>query len=133
MIKENLEKIKNKIKIAEKKANRAENSVKLMAVSKFHPISQIIESVEHGQFLFGENRVQEAVQKFTDPVFSEYKMEQITIRVKLKKKISCIEFIVNSEKQITTMLENLNDENLFITIGPMTINKDEIRWIEVVK
>lgn len=60
-------------------------------------------------------------------------MEQIMIRVKLKKKISCIEFIVNSEKQITAMLENLNDENLFITIGPMTINKDEIRWIEVVK
>ena len=27
------------------------------------------------------------------------------------------------------MLENLNDENLFITIGPMTINKDEIRVI----
>ena len=60
-------------------------------------------------------------------------MEQIIVKVKLKKKISCIEFIVNSEKQITTMLENLNDENLFITIGPMTINKDEIRWIEVIK
>ena len=60
-------------------------------------------------------------------------MEQITIKVKLKKKISCIEFVVNSEKQITAMLENLNDENLFITIGPMTINKDEIRWVEVIK
>lgn len=60
-------------------------------------------------------------------------MEQIIVKVKLKKKISCIEFIVNSEKQITAMLENLNDENLFITIGPMTINKDEIRWIEVIK
>lgn len=60
-------------------------------------------------------------------------MEQIIVKVKLKKKISCIEFIVNSEKQITAMLENLNDENFFITIGPMTINKDEIRWIEVVK
>ena len=60
-------------------------------------------------------------------------MEQIMIKVKLKKKISCIEFVVNSEKQITAMLENLNDENLFITIGPMTINKDEIRWVEVIK
>ena len=60
-------------------------------------------------------------------------MEQIMIKVKLKKKISCIEFVVNSEKQITAMLENLNDENLFITIGPMTINKDEIRWFEVIK
>ena len=102
MIKENLEKIKNKIKIAEKKANRAENSVKLMAVSKFHPISQIIEAVEQGQFLFGENRVQEAVQKFTDPVFSEYKnkvsLHQIgqlqTNKVKQIVKIAdCIESV----------------------------------------
>ena len=73
MIKENLEKIKNRIKIAEKKSGRSENSVKLMAVSKFHPVSQIIEAVEQGQFLFGENRVQEAVQKFTDPSFEGFK------------------------------------------------------------
>ena len=46
MIKENLEKIQNRIKIAEKKSGRSENSVKLMAVSKFHPVSQIIEAVE---------------------------------------------------------------------------------------
>ena len=73
MIKENLEKIQNRIQIAEKKSGRSENSVKLMAVSKFHPVSQIIEAVEQGQFLFGENRVQEAVQKFTDPSFEGFK------------------------------------------------------------
>ena len=73
MIKENLEKIQNRIKIAEKKSERSENSVKLMAVSRFHPVSQIIEAVEQGQFLFGENRVQEAVQKFTDPSFEGFK------------------------------------------------------------
>ena len=73
MIKENLEKIQNRIKISEKKSGRSENSVKLMAVSKFHPVSQIIEAVEQGQFLFGENRVQEAVQKFTDPSFEGFK------------------------------------------------------------
>lgn len=58
-------------------------------------------------------------------------MEQITIKVKLKKKITPIEFIVNSEKQINALIENLNDDNIFLTIGPMTINKDEIRWVEV--
>lgn len=102
MIKENLEKIKNKIIIAEKKSNRSENSVKLMAVSKFHPISQIIEAVEQGQFLFGENRVQEAVQKFTDSSFAEYKdkisLHQIgqlqTNKVKQIVKIAdCIESV----------------------------------------
>ena len=60
-------------------------------------------------------------------------MEQITIRVKIKKKASPIEFVVNSEKQITTLIENLNDDNVFVTIGPMTINKEEIRWVEVVR
>ena len=60
-------------------------------------------------------------------------MEQITIRVKIKKKASPIEFVVNSEKQITALIENLNDDNVFVTIGPMTINKEEIRWVEVVR
>ena len=60
-------------------------------------------------------------------------MEQITIRVKIKKKPSPIEFVVNSEKQIAVLIENLNDDNVFVTIGPMTINKEEIRWVEVVR
>ena len=60
-------------------------------------------------------------------------MEQITIRVKIKKKTFPIEFVVNSEKQITALIENLNDANVFVTIGPMTINKEEIRWVEVVR
>ena len=60
-------------------------------------------------------------------------MEQITIKVKIKKKTFPIEFVVNSEKQITTLIENLNDNNIFVTIGPMTINKEEIRWVEVVR
>ena len=102
MIKENLEFIKNKISMAEKKAGRPENSVKLMAVSKFHPVSQIIEAVEQGQFLFGENRVQEAFQKFTDSSFLEFKnkisLHQIgqlqTNKVKQIVKIAdCIESV----------------------------------------
>lgn len=63
-IKENLENIKFRINQAEKKSGREENSVKLMAVSKFHPQEEIIEAIKCNQFLFGENRVQEAVEKF---------------------------------------------------------------------
>ena len=44
-------------------------------------------------------------------------MEQITIRVKIKKKASPIEFVVNSEKQITALIENLNDDNVFMSRG----------------
>ena len=63
-IKENLENIRYKIAEAEKKTGRAEGSVKLMAVSKFHPSEAVVEAFEAGQFLFGENRVQEASEKF---------------------------------------------------------------------
>ena len=31
------------------------------------------------------------------------------------------------------MDNDLNDDNVFVTIGPMTINKEEIRWVEVVR
>jgi hypothetical protein len=61
---ENLKSILNKIREIEKKSGRAENSVKLLAVSKFHPAEAVIEAYEEGQNLFGENRVQEASAKF---------------------------------------------------------------------
>lgn len=63
-IKENLENIRYKIIEAEKKSGRAEDSVKLMAVSKFHPVEAVVEAFVAGQLLFGENRVQEASEKF---------------------------------------------------------------------
>ena len=63
-IKDNLEIIRNKITQAEIKSGRKEGSVKLMAVSKFHPSESVIEAFNAGQLLFGENRVQEASQKF---------------------------------------------------------------------
>ena len=70
-IKENIEVIKSKINDAERRAGRKENSVKLMAVSKFHPAESVIEAYEAGQRLFGENRVQEACAKF-EPLFEKY-------------------------------------------------------------
>lgn len=41
-------------------------NVKLVAVSKFHPAEEVIEAIKAGQNLFGENRVQEAAQKFDE-------------------------------------------------------------------
>ncbi len=61
---ENLKIINQKIREAEKRAGRAEGSVKLMAVSKFHPAEDVLCAIGAGQFLFGENRVQEASEKF---------------------------------------------------------------------
>ena len=63
-IKEKLDVIRNRISEAEKKSGRKSGSVKLMAVSKFHPSEAVIEAFNAGQLLFGENRVQEASLKF---------------------------------------------------------------------
>lgn len=63
-IKEKLDCVRKKIREAEAKSGREEGSVKLLAVSKFHPKEAVFEAMEAGQTSFGENRVQEAVEKF---------------------------------------------------------------------
>lgn len=69
-IKENLERINQNISDSIKKSGRKEGDVKLLAVSKFHPSEEIIEAINAGQIFFGENRVQEACEKFT-PILKE--------------------------------------------------------------
>lgn len=72
-VKENLEIIRTKIAQAEKKAGREPGSVKLMAVSKFHPAQDVLDALAADQTLFGENRVQEANEKFP-PIQAEHKL-----------------------------------------------------------
>ena len=45
-------------------AGRPAGSTKLVAVSKTHPVGAVEAALRAGQTLFGENRVQEAAQKF---------------------------------------------------------------------
>lgn len=61
----NLTMIKEKIASAAKKAGRNENNVTLVAVSKVHVAETILPVLKAGQRIFGENRVQEAVKKWS--------------------------------------------------------------------
>jgi PLP dependent protein len=45
------------------RAGRPDGSVRLVAVSKTVPVSVVRDAIAAGQFLFGENRVQEALEK----------------------------------------------------------------------
>lgn len=65
-IKINIEKIKSQITAAEIAAGRKPGSVKLLAVSKFHPAEAVYDAISAGQIGFGENRVQEACSKFPE-------------------------------------------------------------------
>lgn len=78
-IKINIEKIRTQIKEAEIKAGRKAGSVKLLAVSKFHPVEAVYDAIAAGQMDFGENRVQEACSKFPEVFqkFSEAKLHII--------------------------------------------------------
>ncbi len=62
-IEDQLAEIREKIAAAEKKAGRAAGSVALLAVSKTFPVSDIMHAYQDGQRLFGENRLQEAMEK----------------------------------------------------------------------
>jgi len=62
-IAENLERVQSELANACARAGRSFTDVKLMAVSKVHPVKALVEAYEAGQRLFGENRVQEFAGK----------------------------------------------------------------------
>ena len=61
--------INSKIKQAEKSSGRAIGSTQLIAVSKVQPNSRVLNVLEQGHKVFGENKVQEAHGKW--PMFRE--------------------------------------------------------------
>jgi len=62
-ITEQLYSVINSLRFYEKKSHRTINSVQLIAVSKTKPISDIEMAIQAGQHHFGENYVQEGVEK----------------------------------------------------------------------
>jgi pyridoxal phosphate enzyme (YggS family) len=60
---DNLTHLHQQIVDACRRANRSEDEVALMAVSKVHPVGAILEAYAAGHRLFGENRVQEFQEK----------------------------------------------------------------------
>jgi pyridoxal phosphate enzyme (YggS family) len=53
------------IAVAAAAAGRDPAGIALVAVSKFHPRTAVLQAMAAGQTIFGENRVQEAAAKFT--------------------------------------------------------------------
>ena len=98
MIQENLEAVRAKIP----------SNVKLLAVSKFHPKEAVLEAMKCGQTAFGENRVQEAYEKFGDIEGAELHIIGHLQRNKVKKalevasvieSVDSIELLEEIEKQ----------------------------------
>lgn len=64
MVKENLSYVEEQITKACEKAGRNREEVTLIAVSKTKPVSLIDEAIEYGIIEFGENKVQEIMDKY---------------------------------------------------------------------
>ena len=64
VIRANLAVVRSRIAAAARAAGRAEDAVTLVAVSKTQPLEAVRAALLAGQRIFGENRVQEALEKF---------------------------------------------------------------------
>ncbi|MDR1216924.1 MAG: YggS family pyridoxal phosphate-dependent enzyme [Treponema sp.] len=60
-----IERVQERIAAACKRSGRSQTEVQLCCVSKFHTKAEVGEAFSAGLWLFGENRVQEASEKFT--------------------------------------------------------------------
>ena len=63
LITDHLKDVKHQIHLAAQQAARDPSTIHLLAVSKTHPVSAILEAAMAGQHAFGENYEQEAVAK----------------------------------------------------------------------
>ena len=135
--------IKNLIYIEElikSKANHDELA-KIIAVSKTFPIENVLPLIEHGHLNYGENKVQEAIDKWSDikPKYNQLKLHLIgrlqTNKVKFALKIFDYIHSLDSEKLATKIsLEQKKYEKkpkLFIQVNigneeqKSGINKDQ--------
>ena len=57
--------ISNLVEI-QKEIKKKKDNVRIIAVSKTFPITKIIPIINHGHIDYGENKVQEAVEKWTN-------------------------------------------------------------------
>ena len=65
-ISERFENVRRRMKEAAQRSNRAATEVKLIAISKTHPVPRLTTAIEAGITDLGENRVQEAETKISD-------------------------------------------------------------------
>lgn len=65
-IQDNLAAVGGDIARAAERAGRAPEDVRLIAVAKTKPQSAVVEALQAGQMIFGENRVQESQGKYPD-------------------------------------------------------------------
>ena len=128
----NLLDIENNINTHLNKLN-IDNNPKIIAVSKTFKIDKILPLIEHGHIDYGENKVQEAIEKWTDikRINSKVKLHMIgklqTNKVKFAVQIFDYIHSVDSEKLAKKIADEQNKINKKIKIFLQVNIGDEIQ------
>ena len=102
-ISENIQIVKENIDQAAKRSGRSSEEIKLIAVSKTKPVSDIIEAFDSGIFVFGENYAQEASTKISEVHSINNKIKFHFIGHLQSNKIKLIAKIVNCIQTIDSL------------------------------
>ena len=109
MLKDNFDEVRLNIKRVCEKSGRSSDDVTLIAVSKTKPLSDIEELIQYGQTEYGENKVQELVDKYENvstPVnwhlighLQTNKVKYIVDKVKLIHSVDSVHLAREIEKE----------------------------------
>lgn len=142
-MKSRIETILQNINDACSKSNRNSSDVKLMAVSKFHPVEEILQAYNCGLKLFGENRVQESCAKFPEILQNNTDVELHLIgslqRNKVKNIVplcSCIQSLDRIElaQEIQKQCEKINKKmNVLFEVHTAEDSKSGFQNIDDIK
>ena len=109
MIKENLRKVEERIAKACERAGRNKDEVTLIAVSKTKPVEAIQEAMEYGMTHFGENKVQEIVDKY-DTIATPLNWHMIGHLQRNKVKYIVDKVVLIHSVDSLRLAEQINDE-----------------------
>lgn len=110
-----LENIEERIAGACSRSGRKREEITLLAVSKFHPTEAVYEAYKAGLKIFGENRVQEALEKFSDTLIEPFRGD-IFLHLqghlqtnKIKKALECFDCIqsLDSVELVTEIIKKM--------------------------
>ncbi|MDR2768059.1 MAG: YggS family pyridoxal phosphate-dependent enzyme [Treponema sp.] len=116
-IADRIEGIGERIEKACDRAGRKRSEVSLMAVSKFHEAGEILEALNAGVRLFGENRVQEAERKFP-PLRKEgaFALHMIGSLQRNKAK---------NALEVFDAVQSLDRDGLIVTLGKLCAERNK--------
>ena len=96
---------------------KSNKNAKIIAISKNHPLESVEEAVRHGVYIFGENRVNEAISKF----------------VGLKEKNQNIELHLTGPLQSNKVKHAIRIFDVFHTLDREKIAREFTKYPDIIK